>query len=71
MIKHLTNGEPINNDIEICDEIGDVIDYMDYDRIYYRTDNKYDFHKNTNQIRTKKFISKVPIESSMSTAIRK
>lgn len=40
-IKHPTNGAP-NDDIVICDENSEVIDYMDYDDIYYRTDNKYD-----------------------------
>ena len=74
-IKHLTNGEPpvnIDDELELCDENGDVIDYMDYDDYYYCMDhNKYDLRKITKQIRTKKFICEAPIGSGKSTAIRK
>ena len=55
-IKHLTSGEPpvyIDDEIEICDENGNVIDYMDYEDYYYCMDhshNKYDLRKiNFNQ----------------------
>lgn len=46
-IKHLIDGEPINDDIEVFGENGDVVDYMDYDDIYCKIDNKYDLRKIT------------------------
>ena len=66
MIKHLTNGEPINDDIEICDETGDVIDYVDYADINFRAYNRYDLLKITKQIIMNKFICEVLIGSGKS-----
>ena len=67
-IKHLTSFEPsvnIDDELELCDENGDVIDYMDYDDYYYCMNyDKYDLRKITKQIRTKKFICEAPIGSS-------
>ena len=73
-IKHLTSGEHvvIDDELEICDKYGNVIDYIDYDTYYYCMDHsKYELREITRQIRTKKFICEAPIGSGKSSAIRK
>ncbi len=74
-IKHLTSGEPsvnIDDELELCDENGDVIDYIDYDDYYYCMNlSRYDLRKITKQIRMKKFICEASIGSGKSTAIHK
>lgn len=52
-------------------EYDNVIDYMDYDDIYFKTDDKYNLCVITTQIRTKKFICEAPIGSCKSTVISK
>ena len=73
-IKHLTSGEhiDIDDDIELHDEYGNVIDYMNYKNYYYcMNHNKYDLSKITMKIRSTKFVCEEPIGSGKSTAIRK
>ena len=72
--KHLTSGEhPVNidDDIELFDENGDVIDYMDYDDYNGMNHYKYVLRKITKKISSKKFICEEPISSGKSTSICK
>ena len=56
---------------ELYDDNGDVAGYHELENCLYEYHNKYDLHKTTYQIKTKKFICEALIRSCKFSSIRK